>query len=118
VQFVRGNQRDWTNVKIIAFDVPSAKDTVYSERLELLKQSKLFLYCLTRKGIPKEHPFLSVVSPVLCKSAAHLNEFIQQIREGRPEGQRATAIILRKPQAWYYARASFFKKEVLTVYII
>jgi hypothetical protein len=40
VQFLQAdsNKRNWSTVKIIAFDAPQATDKSYTQRLELLKQ--------------------------------------------------------------------------------
>jgi DNA ligase-1 len=39
--FLKNKQRNWNNVKIIVFDVPTEMDKPYSARLDLIRQRKL-----------------------------------------------------------------------------
>jgi hypothetical protein len=42
IRFLRekASQRNWKDVKIVAFDAPQVSDSPYVERLKLLQQSK------------------------------------------------------------------------------
>jgi DNA ligase-1 len=93
---LNSNNRDWSKVKIVAFDSPQVTDMPYTERLRTLQN-----------GISPTHNLLSVVSPLTCQSRQHLDSFHQQVTERGGEG-----VILRKPGAWYFAKDSFMKKEV------
>jgi hypothetical protein len=42
IEFLQASEekRDWSSVRIMIFDAPQATDKPYSQRLELLRQSK------------------------------------------------------------------------------
>jgi hypothetical protein len=52
-----------------------------------------------------------IVTPILCKSKEHLDDFYKQVCIERPEDQRAEGVILRKPNVWYFEKNNFFKKD-------
>jgi hypothetical protein len=43
IDFLKKKQKDWSDVKIIVFDSPQEIDKPFSERLNILNQSLLFL---------------------------------------------------------------------------
>ncbi len=59
-------------------------------------------------GIPSPHPILSVVSPTLCRSPEHVEQYFHEMRA-------AEGIIVRNPSSWYYKENSFLKIEVKNI---
>jgi ATP-dependent DNA ligase len=115
LQFIRAQNANWSNVKIMVFDTPQVADKPYSERLEILQQSKILILIITLISIDiLEHPILSVVKPIVCSNRDHMEAFFKQICKN----QYAEGIILRDPTAWYYKRNFFLKKELLDEAIV
>jgi DNA ligase-1 len=90
------SMNDWAKLKIIAFDAPQLLDEPYSTRLTTLRQA-----------IPSDHPVISIVTPIPCKSRSHLEEFFTQLSAKGSEG-----VIVRNPTATYFESNSFYKKTV------
>jgi DNA ligase-1 len=109
---VNNESRDWRDIKIIVFDAPYEADKIYAERLHILRKGTLLLFSSHFKGIPSDHPVLSVISTVQCKGKEHVDMFFKETCQHGGEG-----IVIRNPNSWYYARDSFFHKNVMTAFI-
>jgi hypothetical protein len=105
-------KRNWKDAKIIVFDALQIPDKPYSHRIELLKQSTTLrlLTLIYFVGIPKEHPILSVINPILCQGRDHLEQYFKQVCID--SASPSAGVVLRDPTAWYYKKDSFFIKKV------
>ena len=115
IGFLHQKKQDWTNVKIIVFDVPQSAEYPYSKRLQILQQSlecfKHIILIHFNSGIPSNHSILEVVSPIVCQGRQHLETYFNKLCL-TPKSPQSEGVILRNPSSWYFEKNSFLKKEV------
>jgi hypothetical protein len=109
--------KDWNTVKIMIFDAPQSPDLSYSQRLELLKQSKPNQDLNNCLDIPSQHPVLTLVTTTICQDRKHAESFFDRLCKERSVDTRAEGIVLRDPSAWYYQANAFFSKKVTNIII-
>jgi hypothetical protein len=100
-EFLMKEERNWKEVKIVAFDAPQMTDKPYSERLAYLRQN-----------IVQNHSILSVIQTTMCQGKDHMQAFFQQLCIERPIERQANGIVLRDPAAWYFQSNAFFTQKV------
>lgn len=79
------NENAWQDVKLIVFDDPTNPALPYKERLTNL-----------RNAIPLDHKYVSVIDPIECQGADHIQKTVLDTQNLQGEG-----LILQNPDALY-----------------